>query len=259
MATIQASFANAAEFFNSLLDRLGNIYSYRVGSEQFEQHSFPKLPNQVEDYLKTGASVDGKRFRAYDVEYLNLSKMLAVSHEYFDIQLQSTRLAVSIIPIDDAGRPVGKWETVFLGDPEPNGPNENGAGRLAEEAVDKIHLSIGDYKIESPKVSQDPKSSFGKIIEIDLKTKATRVQSLGHRNPEGLLRTKSGALFSTEHGPKAETSLTWLLTEAITVGRMFLWGLTMQATALLRTVSQETIPATRCPRLPGFLQSGCRI
>jgi cytochrome c2 len=190
-----------------VLDRLGNIYSYRADGEQFEQHSFPKLPNHVEDYLETGALLDHRRFRAYDVEYLSLSKMLAVSHEYFDVQLKSTRLAVSVISIDDAGRPVGKWETVFLGDPEPNGPNELSGGRLAEKAVDEIYLSVGDYGITSPKVSEDPRSSFGKIIVIDLKTRATRVESLGHRNPQGLLRTKSGALFSTEHGPRGGDKL----------------------------------------------------
>lgn len=187
-----------------VLDRLGNVYSCRVDGEQLEKQAFPQLPNNIEEYLKTpGAVLDGRRFRAYDIKYLKLSKMLAVSHEYFDVQLGETRLAVSVIPMDDEGiTPIGKWQTVFLSEPEPNGPNEDGAGRLAEEALDKIYLTVGDYMITWPEVSQDPNSSFGKIIEIDLKTKSRRVVSLGHRNPEGLLKTKSGALFSTEHGPK---------------------------------------------------------
>lgn len=187
-----------------VLDRLGNVYSSRVDGEQLEKQAFPRLPNNVEAYLKTpGAELDGRRFRAYDIEYLKLSKMIAVSHEYFDIGLGETRLAVSVIPMDDEGlRPTGKWRTVFLSEPEPNGPNEDGAGRLAEEALDKVYLTVGDYMITSPEVSQDPNSSFGKIIEIDIKTGSKRVVSLGHRNPEGLLKTKSGAVFSTEHGPK---------------------------------------------------------
>lgn len=196
-----------------------------MGEEQPRQQPFPKLPNNVQEYLKIqGNLLNGKKFRAYDIKYLMLSKLLAVSHEYFDVQLRQTRLAVSVIPLDDADPvPTGKWETVFLGDPEPNGPNENGAGRLAEEGLDQIYLTIGDYMLTSPKVSQDPGSSFGKIIEIDLKTKNTRVISLGHRNPEGLIKTKSGAFFETEHGMvrRGETSSTLLFAGPTMVGRMF--------------------------------------
>lgn len=187
-----------------VLDRLGNIYSCRGDGEQLEKLAFPQLPNNVEAYLKTpGAMLDGRRFRAYDIEYLKLSKMLAVSHEYFDIRLGETRLAVSVIPMDDEGtRPNGEWRTIFLSEPEPNGPNEDGAGRLVEAALDKIYLTIGDYMITSPEVSQDMNSSFGKILEIDIATGSKHVISRGHRNPEGLVKTRSGALFSTEHGPK---------------------------------------------------------
>ena len=192
-----------------VLDRLGNIYSSRANGELLEKQAFPQLPNNIEAYLRApGALLDGKKFRAYDIAYLKLSRMLAVSHEYFDVSLGETRLAVSVIPVDDEGiRPTGKWRTVFLSEPEPNGPNEDGAGRLVEAALDKIYLTVGDYMITSPEVSQDPKSSFGKIIEIDVRTESKRVISFGHRNPEGLLKTRSGALFSTEHGPKGGDEL----------------------------------------------------
>jgi aldose sugar dehydrogenase len=202
-----------------VLDRLGNIYSCTEGGEHLEQLSLPKLPNNIGEYLKTpDALVNGKRFRAYDIKFLKLSKMLAVSHEYFDVQLGKARLAVSVISIDDTSiRSAGTWETIFLGDPEPNGPNEDGAGKMVEAAQDKIYLSVGDYIITSPKVSQDKASSFGKIIEIDLKKKSSRMVSLGHRNPEGLVRTKSGALLSTEHGPKGGDELN-LITEGANYG-----------------------------------------
>jgi glucose/arabinose dehydrogenase len=192
-----------------VLDRLGNIYSSRVDGAQLEKRAFPPLPNNVEAYLKTpGAVLDGRRFRAYDIEYLKLSKMLAVSHEYFDVRLGETRLAVSVIPMDDKSiSPIGKWRTIFLSEPEPNGPNEDGAGRLVEEALDKVYLTVGDYMVTSPEVSQDMNSSFGKILEIDIRTGSKRVISLGHRNPEGLVKTRSGALFSTEHGPKGGDEL----------------------------------------------------
>jgi len=50
-------------------------------------------------------------------------------------------------------------------------------------------------------VSEDPNTTFGKIIEIDLSTNKWRHFTKGHRNREGLTFLKSGQLFSTEHGP----------------------------------------------------------
>jgi glucose/arabinose dehydrogenase len=49
--------------------------------------------------------------------------------------------------------------------------------------------------------AQDPNSTFGKIIELSVSTKKTRLLSMGHRNPQGLVITRTGELISTEHGP----------------------------------------------------------
>tara|TARA_B110000438_G_C15809412_1_gene648931 strand:- start:888 stop:2261 length:1374 start_codon:yes stop_codon:yes gene_type:complete len=53
------------------------------------------------------------------------------------------------------------------------------------------------------KVSQQLDSLLGKIIAIDKKTKAHKIISMGHRNPQGLSYIKkSNIIFNTEHGPK---------------------------------------------------------
>jgi glucose/arabinose dehydrogenase len=102
-------------------------------------------------------------------------------------------MAVSILSIDEKElRSVRPWETIFLGDAEPVGPNESGGGRIAVGADDKLYLTIGDYGITDPQVSQDPSLSFGKIAEIDLETKSHRFLSSGHRNPQGLVVTRPG-------------------------------------------------------------------
>ena len=50
--------------------------------------------------------------------------------------------------------------------------------------------------------SQDPNSSFGKIIRI-FDENNSEVYSIGHRNPQGLfVRQKNDLLISTEHGPR---------------------------------------------------------
>ena len=44
-------------------------------------------------------------------------------------------------------------------------------------------------------------SKLGKILEINLSTRKVKMVSFGHRNPEGLIVTKSRTLLSVEHGP----------------------------------------------------------
>ena len=65
----------------------------------------------------------------------------------------------------------------------------------------KLFLTVGDHYIVDPKVSEDPNTTFGKTVEIDLTTNTWRQFSKGHRNQQGLTFLKSGQLFSTEHGP----------------------------------------------------------
>ena len=164
---------------------------------------FPELPNNIANYLaQPDAVVDDKKFRAYSIKYLDFAKLLAVSHEYFDRQHNQSRLAVSVISIDEKSlQPIGPWKTIFLGELEPQGPNEQAGGHLAAQGPDKIYLTVGDYEIVNPMVSQDLNSKMGKVFEINLNTQTVKMLSRGHRNPEGLIVTKSGALLSAEHGP----------------------------------------------------------
>lgn len=191
-----------------VLDRLGNLYSSGPGGDNLKKLLVPELPNNIAEYLaQPGAVVDDKRFRAYSVKYLKFANLLAVSHEYFDKQYNKSRLAVSVIAIDDkSSQPIGSWKTIFLGDPEPQGPNEQGGGHLAVQGPDKIYLSVGDYE-NDPTVSQNVNSKMGKIFEINLNTRNVKMVSLGHRNPEGLIVTTDGTLLSTEHGPSGGDEL----------------------------------------------------
>ena len=61
-------------------------------------------------------------------------------------------------------------------------------------------LTIGDYRART--LAQDDKSMFGKIIQIDFKTKKYNVYFKGHRNPQGLIYLKArDKIIATEHGP----------------------------------------------------------
>jgi cytochrome c2 len=61
--------------------------------------------------------------------------------------------------------------------------------------------------IGSAKVAQDPRSTFGKILEIDLDSLKSRTISLGHRNPQGIVITSTGDTLATEHGPSGGDEL----------------------------------------------------
>ena len=76
---------------------------------------------------------------------------------------------------------------------------------------DELLLSVGDHALDGwgsdIQAAQDPSSSYGKIILINLENGSSRVFTLGHRNPQGLTATKSGVIWSTEHGPEGGDEL----------------------------------------------------
>ena len=196
-----------------ILDRLGNLYGWRPDGRPVKNLEFPPLPNHVMDYVASSpeARIDDRRFRAYHVAFVPRLCSLAVSHESFDTSLGKSRLSVSLIPIDAKTlKPTGDWKVVFLGDPEPDGPNEQGGGGLAVRDPYELYLGVGDYQTDPYADSpppQDPHSTFGKIIELDLQTGDHKILSRGHRNPEGLAVLEDGRLDSVEQGPNGGDEL----------------------------------------------------
>ena len=74
-------------------------------------------------------------------------------------------------------------------------------GRIEILNKNEMLLTVGDYKMFN--LPQDDKSSFGKIISINMNTKISKFISKGHRNPQGLFYDKEkNILVSTEHGPQ---------------------------------------------------------
>jgi glucose/arabinose dehydrogenase len=67
-------------------------------------------------------------------------------------------------------------------------------------------LTIGSYGTVSG--VQDDKTTFGKIVSIDIKSKQYSIISTGHRNPQGLIYLPDeDVILSTEHGPKGGDEL----------------------------------------------------
>jgi cytochrome c2 len=194
-----------------ILDRLGGLYRYDLTTGSFGMLSgIPRLPNNLETYLawRPGppinlADAPNDEFRARDIIYLSDRKELAVSYDKFDETLAKIRTVVSLIPFDVVTlRATGTWQQIFASDAFAYGVGiTSGAGRLAYRGDGTLYLTIGDHYILDPKVSEDPNTTFGKVIEINLTGNKWRQFTKGHRNQEGLTFLKSGQLLSTEHGP----------------------------------------------------------
>jgi aldose sugar dehydrogenase len=197
-----------------IVDRLGGLYRYDLTTGSFGTLQVPPLPNQLQPYLRERRNLSGvervnlagadaqMEFRAHDVAFLSDRNELAVLYDRFDETLGKLRTAVSIIPIDLATlAATGDWQTKFISDAYPPGMAAFAGGRMAYRGRDRLYLALGDHFIYDPPVAQDPNSSFGKIVEIDLLKKRWREVSRGHRNVEGLTFTRSGQLIATENGP----------------------------------------------------------
>ena len=51
---------------------------------------------------------------------------------------------------------------------------------------------------------------MGKLVRVAIETGEAKILTLGHRNPQGLVRDRTGNLWSTEHGPQAGDELNLL-------------------------------------------------
>jgi cytochrome c2 len=121
--------------------------------------------------------------------------------------------ATLIVDGDEIRAASPDWEEIFVATPcvptkDMGGlfqGNEAG-GRIVLKDDATLLLSLGDLEFNGVDnehaFSQDLATDFGKIIEIDRTTHAHRFVSIGHRNPQGLLVARDGAVWETEHGPE---------------------------------------------------------
>ena len=190
-----------------VMDRLGGIYVF--DGTEVRNADFPKVPNNITEFVAAGRSSDIGGFRVHDICYDIGSQMLFASYEYYDAELGYTRLALTGIKIDpNRVSPMGSWQTVYLSEPVivERYAGEAGGGRMVPIGEGKILMTVGDYNQDGVMSSeelipQQDGSGLGRIIEIDLQHKAWREISRGHRNPQGLVTTVEGVTYATEHGP----------------------------------------------------------
>lgn len=105
-----------------------------------------------------------------------------------------------------------EWETFFEGSPcielKTIGNLYSGlkdGGRMAITDHGTLILTLGDMDFDGDNsfeiAAQDVASDLGKVHEIDLTTGEHRQIAMGMRNPQGLVLTGDGLVFTTDHGP----------------------------------------------------------
>jgi aldose sugar dehydrogenase len=147
---------------------------------------------------------DAKHFKLY------------VSHHSYKPSCIQYKVSVLEIEADEQGIRVGtpSWQEVFVARPQciPDKDKswrfvgEHAGGRLVQLDTDHLLLTIGDHQFDGFNdhwaVSSDLGTDLGKIIEIDLRSRTSRIYAKGVRNPQGLTVARDGRIWETEHGPQ---------------------------------------------------------
>ena len=196
------------------MDKLGNIF--RVENKALRRMNYGVFPSGIEKYIiSTPTALPRTAIRTLYLAYNRARHTLLVSQQKYIPESGHVRFNISALTIDgNTAEKRGEWRTIFETEDIPDSSSFRGAtgGRLVV-AGNVLYFTIGDYNFgqvpqdESALVAQNPRSSFGKIYEHNLVTGMTRVKSSGHRNPQGLVFTKSGKLIDAEHGPEGGDEL----------------------------------------------------
>ena len=209
----------------------GDLYLFKRSKDanKLELHQLKqRVPINTLEFTTAmaGVPVALNWFRVADVSTQVTAQGVRVfaSHHYWKrdercFVLRVSALSGSVEEIATESRKLA-WETIYETTPclpvvvptkAPRfGGLENG-GRMVLLSDDELLLSVGDHALDGwgsdIQAAQDPTISYGKTILINLHDRSSRVFSLGHRNPQGLIAAKSGLIWSTEHGPQGGDEL----------------------------------------------------
>lgn len=174
-------------------------------------------------------------FRYNDIKYLRLDgkQYIVVSFTEFHQERECYTTTVSRLEIGSASpeprtwtAAADDWQTLFRS--EPCLPLKRqwraleghmAGGRLAFDGAENLYLATGEYHWDGmygPKsldpqrdvaLAQDPRTDYGKVIRIDLRSGTSRHVSRGHRNPQGIAIDGSGEVWVAEHGMRGGDEL----------------------------------------------------
>jgi cytochrome c2 len=229
----------------------GSLYTLRVAGDDLQANRLAlRVPANREEfaaafqgsatsprlaggYAEKAPGVQTWRFRVADVIAQVDGDVVRIfaSHHFWKQQEQCfvvrvSQLETRLSALERASGP-GTWQTLFesqpclplFGEGAMRGKNpfrgEEIGGRMMLLDANTLLLTVGEHGfsgIEGPVMyGQDPHASYGKTIRIDLRTRASSINTLGHRNPQGLYAAPDGRIWETEHGPQGGDELNLLV------------------------------------------------
>lgn len=190
-----------------VMSRTGDFY--KVENGQLAKLDFGTFPNHLDDYLvHSNAPLTSDALRAHSLSYDETSQRLFVAFTRY-VNPNANRYVVASLALDPATlQKKGDWKTEFeTEDVSSKYYSQAGGGRVLADHG-KLYFSVG-YADDTgtgsgPQVpgAQNPKSSFGKIYQMDVAAHQVKMLSMGHRNVQGIAVTADGQLLATEHGPQ---------------------------------------------------------
>lgn len=190
------------------------------------------LPHEEMAKGARGEILHSEWFRSYGllVQEIGADTRIFVSHAYWHADRECWVERVSMLQAERTallhGAATAEWQTLYETAPclPVRGVKRRhgipfvgyfGGGRMALLDPQTLLLTVGDFGFDGlasvEAQSQDPTTSYGKTIAIDIADGHASVFTLGHRNPEGLFIDQSGIIWSTEHGPQGGDELNRLV------------------------------------------------
>lgn len=164
-------------------------------------------------------------FRFIDVAYdeTGASPALWVTHhQWHDDEdcytLRLSKLALHPGALERQSAAPEDWETIYdtvpclpLSVSPPVFEGHRSGGRVVVLGPEAVLVSVGDHGYDgwskSRLLPQDAASDYGKILAVHPASGTGRHVSSGHRNPQGLMVSDDGLIWSTEHGPRGGDEL----------------------------------------------------
>jgi cytochrome c2 len=209
----------------------GDLFFFREAAEGRRLEVQPltyKVPINRQEFSAAGGPTTGRRtwFRVADILVQPTSRghRLLVTHHYWKQQERCWVMRVSGLEGSTAEllspSKALEWTTIFESQPcmplsLDGGPIRfsgiNNGGRMVLLDDRRLLVSIGDHEMDgyatTLQAAQEPTSSYGKLVLVDLSNRGHEVFSLGHRNPQGLAVAVDGTIWETEHGPQGGDEL----------------------------------------------------
>lgn len=229
----------------------GSLYTLRVAGDDLQAHKLAiRVPANREEfaaafhgsataprlqsaYSEEAPEVQTWRFRVADViaQVDGDAVHIFASHHFWKQQercfvVRVSQLDTTLAALEQASGP-GMWQTIFeshpcvplFGEGAMRGKNpfrgEEIGGRLVLLDANTLLLSQGDHGFSGIEgavaFAQDLQATYGKTIRIDLRTHTASINTLGHRNPQGLYAAPDGRIWETEHAAQGGDELNLLV------------------------------------------------